>query len=417
MRGISGRWRLLGWLLLVLCGCAPTLPPVSPSNRADIPKQLQVRQVIVTLASPLPEEWGRLAAELKQHYDLPQVGAFPLPSLGLQCVVFQIPVERALDEIVGRLAADPRVESVQRNQTFYGLATSYNDPYLTMQHGVHTIRADLVHRWATGRGVKVAIVDTGVETEHPDLRGRVVASANFVDGGEEAFARDIHGTAVAGVIASLANNRMGIVGVAPEASLIALKACWHATPGTREALCSSWTLAKAVDFAIRSGAQILNLSLAGPPDPLLTRLMHTLSERRITVVAATFDRGDRGLGFPASLDTVLAIRASDVPGQVRSLVPHQPTTVLTAPGTEILTTVPQHTYDFVSGSSLAAAHVTGIIALLLERAPDLTPPQIAQLLRTSVQPAAASARSASEAMGVVDACRTLAQLVASVTCS
>lgn len=133
--------------------------------------------------------------------------------------------------------------------------------------------ADLAHRWATGQGVKVAVVGTGVDTKHPDLHGRIIRTINFVEGGERTFARDSHGIAVAGVIAATADNEVGIFGIAPQADIVVVKACWQPAPGTQEAVCSSWTLAKAIDFTILVRAQILNLSLAGPPDPLLARFL------------------------------------------------------------------------------------------------------------------------------------------------
>ena len=128
------------------------------------------------------------------------------------------------------------------------------------------VRADLAHRWATGKGVHVAVIDTGVETGHPDLLGQIGLTATFVEGGEQTFDQDHHGTAVAGVIAARADNGIGTFGIAPGVTLTALKACWPPTPGTAEALCSSWTLQRAVNTAIEARVQLLNLSLAGPPD-------------------------------------------------------------------------------------------------------------------------------------------------------
>jgi subtilisin family serine protease len=382
----------------------------------SVPKQLQPHQVIVTLAPATPEQWAHLTATLASEYSLVQVGAFPLASLGIQCVVFQVPAEGAVEDIVARLAADPRVEAVQRNQVFEGLGSIHNDPYATLQYGAQTIRADRAHRRATGKGVKIAVVDTGVETNHPDLRGRVVATANFVEGGDQTFEQDRHGTAVAGVIAARADNGIGIFGIAPEAELIALKACWPRAPQAPGALCSSWTLAKAIDFALQAGAQVLNFSLAGPPDPLLARLLTTAVQHQITIVAAVLEEGERGPGFPASLETVLAIRSSDPHGHVHSMVGAD-AAALAAPGVDILTTAPHEAYAFLSGSSLATAHVTGIAALLLEQEPRLTPAQVQALLRATAQPIAGAASTTPRTAGIVDACAALEQLLGGRVCS
>ena len=175
-------------------------------------------------------------------------------------------------------------------------------------------------------------------------------------------------------------------GIAPDADLLAVKACWHRRPGTSEAWCSSWTLAKAIDFAIVEHVRVLNLSLSGPPDPLLRRLIvKAISEQNITVVAAVMEHEDPALSFPANLSTVIAVIASDAQGRVRAHVGKQPT-LLAAPGIEVLTTVPNGAYDFVSGSSFATAHVSGIVALLLEGNPQLSPREVRDLLVDSGHP-------------------------------
>jgi subtilisin family serine protease len=381
-----------------------------------VPKQLQSRQVIVLLAPTTPERRGSLDQPLAQAYDLSQVGAFPLLSLGVQCLVFQIPEGRAVDEVMARLAADPRVALVQPNQVFQGLHAAHNDPYATLQYGARAIRADLAHRWATGQGVKVAVVDTGVDTKHPDLHGRIIRTINFVEGGERTFARDSHGTAVAGVIAATADNKVGIFGIAPQADIVAVKACWQPAPGTHAAMCSSWTLAKAIDFTILVGAQLLNLSLTGPPDPLLARLLAKAVAGGITVVAAALEEGEQAPGFPASLEAVIAVVASDPQGRVRGAAGMKRTPLLAAPGIEILTTAPRQAYDFLSGSSLAAAHVSGIAALLLEVEPRLSPAQVDALLRASTQPIEMASGTPQAAIGLVDACTAVERLLGQPAC-
>jgi len=159
-----------------------------------------------------------------------------------------------------------------------------------------------------------------------------------VDGGEQSFAQDRHGTAVAGVIGARANNNEGIFGVAPGADLLGIKACWHSTAGGLEARCSSWTLAKAIDFAVINGTRVINLSLGGPPDPLLTRLIAKAIERGATVVAAAMDGADAP-GFPASLPLVIGVVASDSHNDVRGGDGNR-AAMLVAPGVEIRTTTP-----------------------------------------------------------------------------
>jgi len=413
------RWRLM-CVALLLTGCAALESVAAPETPEPVPRQLQDRQVIVTLAPASPAQWERMRGVLARVHGLREVGAFSLDSLGVQCIVFEIPPDRSIPDVIARLRSDPLVESVQPNQVFEGLAEAHDDPYGPLQYGAHAIRAERAHRWATGEGVRVAVVDTGVDTSHPDLRQRIFKTATFVQGGERTFTEDSHGTAVAGVIAANDDNGIGIFGVAPEAQIMVAKACWHRSRGALDAVCSSWTLAKAVDFAITSEARILNLSLGGPPDPLLTRLIERAvargTARGTVVVAAVMERGSPAPGFPASLDVVIAVLSSDPRGSVRVPAGLTRSGLVAAPGIDVLTTAPHGAYDFRSGSSLAAAHVSGVVALLLERNPRLTAAEVRALLVDTAQPLPEHAGASAIVAGLVDACAAVARLVDTASC-
>lgn len=411
------RWYSLAWATVIAIGCTDTFQEASTQELgvSAVPKQFLAAQVIVILAPAPPDRLPSITRQLGETYGLIQTGMFPLITIGAQCVVFQIPDQRSVDEVVKALASDPLVDLAEPNQFFQVLGPVYNDPYAKIQYGPQIIRADLAHRWATGKGIKVAIIDTGIDVRHPDLQGRVAKTANFVEGGEQTFSRDIHGTAVAGVIAATANNNIGIFGVAPEADILAVKACWQRSPGSPQALCSSWTLAKAIDFSVLQGAQILNFSLAGPPDPLLARLIAKAVDHGIAVVAT--DDGGEQLAFPASLDTVIAVLASEMKGNVRFAAGAKRARMLAAPGIDILTTAPGGSYELFSGSSLAAAHVSGIAALLLERDRALSPAQLSSLLYITAQPVKAAGGASKTSVGLVDACAAIGKLLGLPACS
>jgi subtilisin family serine protease len=229
-------------------------------------------------------------------------------------------------------------------------------------------------QWSLGSGVRLAIIDTGIDVSHPDLHGRIAGQRNFVDADTATFNADRHGTAVAGVIAAVANNRIGIAGIAPGVALFAYKACWT-PPGGSSAVCNSFTLAQALAAAIEARADIVNLSLAGPADPLLARLVQRGLQRGIVFVGAAPPEGAHA-GFPGDVPGVITV---DAP-QRRGGAPAS----LVAPGRDVLTLVPGAHYDFASGSSLAAAQVSAVIALMLAREHELGAASLEQLLvRTS----------------------------------
>ncbi len=306
----------------------------------------------------------RLITQLSREYEIDLVSGWRIDLLGVHCAVFRARDTAHRDLLLARLKEDRRIESVQAMQTFRTSArsTQYNDPYFRLQRGVEAIRVPEAHRWSRGRRIPVAIIDSGVDTAHPELRGRVRIFRNFVDDDAERLRPDRHGTAVAGVIAALTNNGTGIIGVAPASELLALKACWHERPDT-SAVCSTLTLAEALVFAIEQKARIINLSLTGPADPLLTRLVRRALERGIVVVAAS-EGPAQADGFPIGVAGVIAVAdADDIPSDLSVPVKRA---ILAAPGREVLTLVPGKGYDYMSGSSISAAMVSGVIALLLE---------------------------------------------------
>lgn len=388
----------LGALLLAL-GCA-SAPSGAIRRDGDAPAPTD-QQVMVTYRPAPPALWNEHTAEIAQQYRLNFVAAWTMESLGEQCVVFEVPHGRSASEVVRRLSSDPRVSLAQPVETFH---TQGGDPYAQLQHGSTTLRLDQAHRFATGKGVRVAVVDTGVDFDHPDLRDRMKFAHSFVDRGEKTFSNDIHGTAVAGLIAATADNGIGIAGAAPQAEIYALKACWEQPPGARQAVCNSYTLALAVDFALAKlpDTQILNFSLAGPTDPLLGKLIDRALAKGIVVVAA--DGGTPNQDFPANHKGVIGVMGSDDLNGPPTVPTGHSRATLAAPGIDILTTMPHGTYDLFSGSSAAAAEVSGIVALLLEKNPKLTPAQVSEILQKSGR--AIDADPVSE----VDACAALASV-------
>ena len=341
--------------------------------------------------TPLRARSRRLARAVAQDHGLLISDDWPMPALGVRCFVMSVPKPLSLETILSALQADERVESAQALQRFE--VSGYDDPYVPLQTSVRTLRLEEVHRVATGKGVKVALVDTGVDWRHPDLSGRIASYRNFVDGSP--YRAEVHGTAVAGIIVAQGNNGVGMVGVAPGATLLALRACWAQTPNAQPAVCNTFTLAKALQHALNERAQVINLSVTGPPDRLLERLLAVGARRGVVLVGAAEGKDP---GFPAGDPDVIAVTAE----------PHLgPASALVAPGTRILSTAPGNAWGYFSGASFATAHVSGIAAILLERVPGLTPRAIRQALAAS---------TGDDPLAAIDPCAALTQVAGAPAC-
>ncbi|KZC20816.1 MULTISPECIES: S8 family serine peptidase [Rhodanobacter] len=396
---------------MVLSACAH-LRPAAPADDPADPHRSSVasasamdsrRDIVLAVANPLAppathagssvlgyvpsanygvgQRAASTLAVLKRTYGWQEVTGWPVKALDLYCIVLTPAPGMPRAALLKALAADARVRLAQPLQDYSVYADPprqgahhYNDPYADLQRGFVETDAALAHDLSQGAEVDVAIVDTGVDLTHPDLRGRIRDTRNLVDADRAAFDRDNHGTEVAGVIAADADNHQGIVGMAPKARLSIYKACWYPPSPGAGARCNTFTLAKALAAIIDTDTRIINLSLGGPADPLLDQLLARLLEQGRIVITALPPDGNAA-GFPDRAPGVIVVRSSNAS--------RAPPGVLSAPGSDILTTQPDGGYDFTSGSSMAAAHVSGIAALLLAMAPGLDARSMHDLLLQS----------------------------------
>jgi len=399
-------------LLLFVCALvrpvvAETPPVLTPSEVRSAPAQF----VVVAVNNPVTARPGAvggtahgygnssnyrvgataasLILELAKQYSLTRVSEWPIEQLGMHCVLFRIPPGTTREAVIEKLRADSRVRIAQPLNEFEpsaipapapqgalpegsGSSSGFNDPYAKLQANVRALDVAEAHHISRGSGVRVAVIDTGIDTLHPDLAGRTLLTRNYVDADEAGFRADRHGTQVAGLIAAAANNGIGIVGVAPDVKLLAYKACWQPSAASA-GRCNSFTIAQALADALTARAQVINLSLVGPNDPLLEALIGKATGSGVIVVGASSE--DPRLGFPAKLPAVLAVAEAESAGT--------DTESLRAPARDIVTLVPNGHYDFASGSSLATAQVTGVVALLLARNQKLRVAKLRELLTQS----------------------------------
>jgi subtilisin family serine protease len=414
---------LLGACAAVSACAHAGLAPQDPALNSD--QAAASRQVLVMLPLPPPHFRAgvayegsypadsarprrRLAQELAREHKLRVIDNWPMPVIGVDCFVMERAAGVPAEPLLAALARDPRVAWVQPVNLFHGL--DGGDPLYPVQPDGKYWHLAQLHRVSTGRGVRIAVVDSGIDARHPDLVGRVELQENFVDAGQTPA--EPHATAVAGIVAARAGNGLGIAGVAPDARLLALRACWQASG--QGARCSSFTLGKALNFAIMHDARIINLSLAGPADRLLQALLDAAAARGTTVVGAV-DPERPAAGFPASSASVLAVTAqTSGPPPLRA-------DVLRAPGTDIPTCLPGARWGFVSGASYATAHVTGLVALLAQLRPQASPEQLKRNIvvahGTSTTAKTANRGAGTGIDGSIDACATIARATGACTCS
>ncbi len=392
-------------LLAILAGFAllASLTPALAQGSPTIPPE---RQILVMVGHP-PDHFRpngayggsygddlersareRLARGIAREHGLTFVDGWPMPMIGVDCFIMAVPDGRSTKAAADELSHDAKVSWAEPVQLYeaQGGSASHNDPLYAAQPAAKAWDLADLHRVSTGRGVKVAVIDSGIQANHPDLAGQVILNRNFVAGQNE-VAED-HGTGVAGVIAARSDNGIGIAGIAPGARLLGLRACWQQQEAT---VCDGLSLAKALYFAVGEKADIINLSLSGTDSRLLRTLLQAALERGSVVVTAYNNNRPEG-GFPASVPGVIAVSDGSFAGLSGQ--------VYIAPGRDVPTTEPGGKWFLVNGSSFSAAHVSGLAALVRQK-------RRSGMSLVSDRPVG----------GTIDACATLARAASRCDCS
>ena len=281
------------------------------------------------------------------------------------------------------LRAGPLVRSVERNGLLE-LAGVDDDPFLALQWSLGRIGA--AEAWAGGTGdpaVVIAVIDTGIDYAHPDLAGKVILGPDVANGDADPIDPHGHGTAVAGIAAARAGNGLGIAGVCPDCTLMAIKVV---RDGSTEA--TKFDTAQGIVWAADNGADVINLSLSGPADsPLQRDAVAYAAARGVVLVAAAGNDGDAKLQYPAAYEDVIAVAASTDRDRLASFSTRGDWVDLAAPGTRLLATA-AGAYARVSGTSFSAPIVAGAAGLLLSRLPGLGPEAAREALVTGTRPLA-----------------------------
>jgi subtilisin family serine protease len=243
------------------------------------------------------------------------------------------------------------------------------------QYAIDKLGLDDVHRLSRGSRIKVAVIDSGIDTSHPELAGALDRSGDMLTGQPARDAdADSHGTGMASAVFA----RSQLTGVAPAASLLAVRAFKGTTTGDRSgAQGTSWHVLKGIDWSVAEGARVLNLSFAGPRDELVSRALAAASGRGVVAVAAAGNAGPASAPlFPASDPNVIAVTALDAEDKVFAMANRGRHIAVAAPGVDVLVAQPAAGYGMTTGTSVATAHVSGLVALLIERDARLDLPQV-----------------------------------------
>jgi subtilisin family serine protease len=258
-----------------------------------------------------------------------------------------------------------------------------------------------VHRVASGSNVTIAVIDSEVDREHSELAGTV---AERFDATETEARPHSHGTAMAGAIAS----RDRLLGVAPGARILAVRA-FSETQSSAES--TTFTILKGLEWAVNQGARVINMSFAGPYDPTLERALRDAAAKGVVLIAATGNAGPKSPPlWPGADPNVIAVTAIDSGDKLFRQANRGPYVSVASPGVEILAPAPQAGYQMSTGTSIATAHVSGVVALMLERDPTLTPRDVRLILEATAKDLGPRGRDTQYGWGLVDPAKALAMV-------
>jgi Subtilase family len=326
---------------------------------------------------------------------------------GSTMIRFRVADARLMTDVVRALeAADVGIAQpnyVYKVQEDTSLAAR-SQPGEPGQYVVNKLRLGEVHRVATGSNVLVAVIDSEIDMRHPDLAGAVVERFDAVGRPDEA---DAHGTAMAGAIA--AHRRL--MGIAPRARILAIHA--FSPQSGESAQATTQHILAGLDYAIKKGARVINMSFAGPYDPLLQLAMKKAHDQGVVLIAAAGNAGPTSPPlYPAADPNVIAVTATDENDRPFAQANQGPQIAVAAPGVNILEPAPNDAYQVTTGTSVAAAHVSGVAALLMERAPTLDPDGVLEILTLTARNA--GGRDDKLGWGLIDPARALEELEAKV---
>lgn len=268
--------------------------------------------------------------------------------------------DKSVEQAVQEYEKNPDVEYAEPNY-IYTIQWTPNDPdFSSRQWGPQKVQAP--EAWDVTRGsssTRIAIVDTGVQYDHPDLAGKVVRGYDFVDDDSDPYDGNGHGTHCAGIAAAVTDNGRGIAGMAPNATIYAVRVLDDNGSGTLD------DVANGIIHAADNGADVISLSLGSPNDSItLKEAVNYAWEKGVVVVAAAGNNGSSQPTYPAYYSNAIAVAATDSDETKASFSNYGSWVDVAAPGVDIYSTYTGSSYRSLSGTSMATPHVAGLAGLL-----------------------------------------------------
>ena len=383
---------------------APAPPPLRPIS--GVPAKDEHRYVpdevlfeVRAGASP------QTADEIARPQRLQRLASQPLELIGTTLYRYKIKDKRSVPAVVAALERDARIAAVQPNY-LYRLQDEPNGRLGGNQYAGPKMRLTEAHTISNGEKTLVAVIDSGIDSAHPEILGTITESYDAINGGkgEKALhgteaAGIVHGTEVAGIIASHAS----LMGVAPQTHILAVRA--FKGGGKIAVVGETFDILNGIEWAVvRHDARVINMSFGGPPDPLVSREIAGGASRGVIVVASVGNEGKAAKpSYPAAYENVIPVTATDRLDAIFKDASRCTTTCVAAPGVDIFAAAPAGAYRYDSGTSMAAAQVSGLVALLLDAKPGLDPKAVLGLLVKTAKHLILADPDGSSIAGIVDA--------------
>jgi hypothetical protein len=370
-------------------------------------------EVLVAIAPATPP--ATVARILRSHR-LTEAEVASNSLLGTSIRLWRFPDGRSVASVVRELAGEGSLTRIQPNYVYElqqepaGAASTPPTPGPTppQQYSLAKLHVDAGDDMVVSDPIRIAVIDTAIDDTHPDLAGAVEERFDAIGGAGPPRSLD-HGTAMAGAIAA----RGRVKGVAPSVHILSARA-FDSEGG--KSLGSTLSILKGIDWAAKERARVVNMSFAGPLDPTLHDILAAAFGKGMILVGAAGNAGPQSPPlYPGADEKVLAVTATDADDKLYARANVGPYVAVAAPGVDVLLPTPRGGYAFETGTSVSAALVSGVAALLLERRPATTPAELKRLLMTTATPLGTGAQAATFGAGLVDARRAIMAAVAPKT--